>query len=130
MKYIEYLYFKYYSFQEKMGNKDVAPFSSMLIIAFSFMLYYFSIVFLSLLFISKGVLNMQPLAYVSVILFFALIIWLYLLLVSNGKYKDILRRNEEYRGKKRLGAVLFPFIAFILFTLGWILKMQQNQGRF
>jgi len=129
MKYIEYLYFKYYCFQEKMGNKDVAPFSSMFIIAFSFILYYFSIVFLSLLFIPKGVLNMQPVKYVSGTLFFALIIWLYLLLVSKGKYNDILKRNEVYRGKKRLGAVLFPLIAFLLFNLGWILKMLQNQGR-
>ncbi len=130
MNYIEYLYFKYYTFQEKMGNKDVAPFTSMLIIAFAFMLYYFSIVFFSLLFISKGVLNIQLLTYVSIILFFALIVWLYFLLVSKGKYKDVLKRNEEYRGKKRLSAVLFSSIAFILFNLGWILKMLQNQGRF
>ncbi len=130
MKYIEYLYFKYYSFQVRMGNKDVAPFSSMLIIAFSFMLYYFSIIFLSLLFIPKGILNMKPLTYVSVVLFFTLIIWFYMLLVSKGKYKEILKRNEGYKGKKRLGAVLFPLIAFLLFNLGWILKMLQNQGRF
>jgi hypothetical protein len=129
MKYIEYLYFKYYSFQEKMGNKDVAPFSSMLIIAFTFMLYYFSIVFLSLLFIPIGILNLQPLTYVSVIFFFVLNIWLYLLLVNSGKYKDILKRNEEYRGRKRLGAVLFPLVAFILFNIGWILKLLQNQGK-
>ena len=130
MKYIEYLYFKYFSFQEKMGNIDVAPFSSMLIIAFSFMLYYFSIVFLSLLFIPIGILNLQPLTYVSITFFFVIIIWLYLLLVNNGKYKDILKRNEEYRGKKRLGAVLFPLIAFILFNIGWILKLLRNQGKF
>jgi hypothetical protein len=130
MKYIEYLYFKYYNFQVKVGNKDVAPISSMLIIAFSFMLYYFSTIFLSMLFIPKGVLNMKPLTYVSVVLFFSLIIWLYLLLVSKGKYKEILKRNEGYRGKKRIGAILFPLIAFLLFNLGWILNMLQNQGRF
>lgn len=130
MKYIEYLYFKYYRFQVRMGNKDVAPFSSMLIIVFSFMLYYFSIIFLSLLFIPKDVLNMKPLAYVSIILFFTLIIWFYMLLVRKGKYKEILKRNEGYKGKKRLGAVLFPLMAFLLFNLAWILKMLQNQGLF
>ena len=111
-----------------MGNKDVAPFSSMLIIAFTFMLYYFSVFFLSLLFIPSG-LKMQLLIYVSVIIFFSLIIWLYVLLVGKGKYKVILKRNEEYRGRKRLGAVLFPLIAFLLFNIGWILKMLQNQGK-
>ena len=73
---------------------------------------------------------MKPLTYVSVVLFFSLIIWLYLLLVSKGKYKEILKRNEGYRGKKRIGAILFPLIAFLLFNLGWILNMLQNQGRF
>ena len=113
-----------------MGNQDVAPFSSMLIVAFSFMLYYFSIIFLSLLFLPKGALNLKPLTYVSVVLFITLIIWFYLLLVNKGKYKEILKRNEKYKGKKRLGAVLFPLIAFLLFNLGWILIMLQNQGRF
>lgn len=130
MKFLEYLYFKYYSFQVRMGNRDVAPFSSMLIIAFSFMLYYFSIIFLSLLFLPKGALNLKPFTYVSIVLFFTLIIWLYQLLVRKGKYKEILKRNERYKGIKRLGAVLFPLIAFLLFNLGWILKMLQNQGRF
>src|SRR5690554_1910941 len=65
MKFLEYLYFKYYSFQVRVGNRDVAPFSSMLIIAFTFMLYYFSIFFLGILFIPQGVLNMNIFKYVS-----------------------------------------------------------------
>ncbi len=130
MKFIEYLYFKYYSFQVKMGNKDVAPFSSMLIIAFSLMLYYFGLIFLLLIFIPKGFLNITPLKYVSIVIFFIIMISLYLLLVSRGKYKDVLKRNENYKEKKRLQAILFPLIAFLLFNLGWILKMLQNQGRF
>jgi hypothetical protein len=130
MKFLEYLYFKYYSFQVRVGNRDVAPFSSMLIIAFTFMLYYFSIFFLGILFIPQGVLNMNIFKYVSIFLFFFLIIWFYLLLVNKGKYKVILKEYEqELTGRKRLGAILFPLIAFILFNLGWILKMLQNQGK-
>lgn len=130
MKFLEYLYFKYYSFQVRVGNRDVAPFSSMLIIAFTFMLYYFSIFFLGILFIPQGVLNMNIFKYVSIFLFFFLIIWFYLLLVNKGKYKVILKKYEqELTGRKRLGAILFPLIAFILFNLGWILKMLQNQGK-
>ncbi len=130
MKFLEYLYFKYYSFQVRVGNRDVAPFSSMLIIAFTFMLYYFSIFFLGILFIPQGVLNMNIFKYVSIFLFFFLIIWFYLLLVNKGKYKVILKKYEqELTGRKRLGAILFPLIAFLLFNLGWILKMLQNQGK-
>ncbi len=130
MKYIEYLYFKYYSFQVKMGNKDIAPFSSMLIIAFSFILYYFSIIFFLLFFLSKKNLDLRLLIYVPVVFFFTFIIVFYLLLVNKGKYKDILIRNEKYKGKNRLCAILFPLIAFLLFNLGWILKLLQNQGVF
>ena len=130
MKFLEYLYFKYYSFQVRAGNRDVAPFCSMLIIAFTFMLYYFSIFFLGILFIPQGVLNMNIFKYASIFLFFFLIIWFYLLLVNKGKYKVILKKYEqELTGRKRLGAILFPLIAFILFNLGWILKMLQNQGK-
>ena len=130
MKFLEYLYFKYYSFQVRVGNRDVAPFSSMLIIAFTFMLYFFSIFFLGILFIPQGVLNMNIFKYASIFLFFFLIIWFYLLLVNKGKYKVILKKYEqELTGRKRLGAILFPLIAFILFNLGWILKMLQNQGK-
>ena len=131
MKFLEYLYCKYYSFQIRMGNRDVAPFSSMLIIAFIFMLYYFSIFFLGILFVPQGVLDMKVFKYISIFLFFFLIIWFYLLLVHNGKYKVVLKKYEkELKGKKRLGAILFPLIAFLLFNLGWILKMLQNQGLF
>lgn len=131
MRFLEYLYCKYYSFQVRLGNRDIAPFSSMLIIAFTFILYYFSIFFFGILFVPKEFLNMNIFKYISIFLFFFLIILLYLLLVHKGKYKGILEKYEkELKGKKRLGAILFPLIAFLLFNLGWILKMLQNQGRF
>ncbi|MDB4582938.1 hypothetical protein N9164_07295 [Draconibacterium sp.] len=131
MKFLEYLYVKYYSFQVRVGNSDVAPFSSMLVIAFTFMLYYLSIFFLGTLFIPKGAIDMNIFKYVSIFLFFFLIIWFYLILVHKGKYKSILKKyKKELTGRKRLVAILFPLIAFLLFNLGWILKMLQNQGRF
>ena len=34
MKFIEYLFFNYYHFQVKVGNKDIAPFSSVLILCY------------------------------------------------------------------------------------------------
>lgn len=131
MKYLEYLYYQYYRFQVRMGNTDIAPFSSMLIIAFTFMLYYFSIFFWFILFLPNWFLDMRLFKYMSIFLFFLLIILLYLLLVNKGKYKNIIKKNEErYERKRSLGAILFPLIAFILFNLGWILKMMQNQGKF
>lgn len=130
MKYIEYLYFKYYLFQEKVGNEDIAPFTSMLIIAFTFWIYYFGIASVLSLFFPMGILSENNFfAIITTIIFISSTLWLYLKLVHKGRYKEVLSRNEEYRGRKRVGAILFPLIAFILFNLGWILKMLQNQSR-
>lgn len=132
MKYLKFLYYKYYNFQVKMGNRDVAPFSAMLIIAFTIMLYYFSFFFLGITFIPEEYLffNISFFKSFAVALFFILIVWMYFLLVHKGKYKKIIKSMEKDFGNKRsFISVLFPLIGFLLFNLGWILKMLQNQGR-
>lgn len=132
MRYLEFLYYRYYNSQVRMGNRDVAPFSAMLIIAFTIMLYYFSFFFLIITFIPKEylVLNTSFFKTFSVVLFFSLIVIFYFLLIHKGKYKQILKSNErEYGGKRSYTAILFPIVGFLLFNLGWILKMLQNQGK-
>lgn len=129
MKFLEYLYYKYYSFQVKVGNGDVASFSSMLIIAFTIVLYFFSFLFWIMLLWPKSGLDIRYLMPISLLLLIVLIFALYNLLVRNGKYKKILRKNNNYEEKRNFGAILFPLIAFLLFNFGWILKMLQNQGR-
>lgn len=128
MSFLEYLYSKYYNFQVRIGNADVAPFSSILIISFTFMLYYLGFFFLAIIFIPKGLIDMQYFSFVSIFLFFYTITHFYFLLVHKGKYKEILKRSDA-KNKSNLGAILFPLIAFILFNAGWILKMLQNQGK-
>lgn len=128
MKFLELLYSSYYKFQIRVGNRDVAPFTSMLIMAFTLMLYYFAIFFLAILFLPDETLDMTTFKYFSIFLFFFLIIIFYFILVYKGKYKLILKRNE-YNSRNRMISILFPLIAFLLFNLGWILKMLQNQGR-
>lgn len=112
----------------KIGNADVAYFSPVLIISFTIMLYYFSVFFLVILFIPKGILNMQYFKYISFFLFISTVIRLYFLILYKEKYKEILKRDKTLK-KDNLKAILFPSIGFILFNLGWILKMLQNQGR-
>lgn len=132
MRYLEFLYYRYYKAQVRMGNRDVAPFSAMLIIAFTIMLYYFSFFFLTITFIPKEylVLNTSFFKTFSVVLFFSLIVVFYFLLIHKGKYKQIIKSMEkEYGVKRNFTAILFPIIGFLLFNLGWILKMLQNQGK-
>lgn len=128
MKFLKYLYQKYYYFQVRMGNYDIAPFSAMLIISFTVMLYYFALFFIIITFFPRDVLkiNMLYFQWFSMILFFALILIFYFLLVHKRKYKKILKNSKK---ENNWIAILFPSIAFILFNLSWVLKMLQNQGR-
>lgn len=125
MKFLEYLYCKYYNFQVRMGNADVAPFSSMLIIAFVCMLYYFDFfIFLSVI-LPKSSPNLLWELNATILL--SIIALFYFLLVYKGKYKEVLKRSDVVK-KSSLWAILFPLIAFILLNVGFILKILQNRG--
>ena len=131
MSYLKYLYYKYYVFQTRVGNSDIAPLSAMLIILFTIMLYYFSLFFLLITFVSKDELgiNMYFFTSLSISIFLFLFIWLYFLFIFNSKYKEIIKSYEtEINKKYSFGAIIFPLFAFILFNFSWILKMLQNQG--
>ncbi len=126
--FLNYLFYKYYQFQVRVGNGDVAPVSTTLIISFTVILYYFSIFFLSILFIPKGMLNMEYFKYISVLVCVCSITFFYFLFLHKRVYKKIIKRNHLAE-KNSLGAILFVLLAFILFNLGWILKLLQNQDK-
>lgn len=131
IKYLEFLYYRYYKFQVRVGNSDIAPFSAMLIIACTIMLYYFSLFFLIIL-IPKDILNFNItyFAIISVGLLVFLIIALYLLLVHKSKYKKIIKEYEKNKvNTKGILALLFPLIGFILLIGSMFLKVLQNQGK-
>ena len=127
MNFLEYLYSKYYYFQERVGNADIAPFSAMMIILLIFITYYFVLFFLTILFIPKGVLNIEYFKYLSLFLLLYFFIQSYFLLFYKRRYKKILKRNDSKK-KSNLGAILFPLIAFVLLILTMFLKVLQNNG--
>ncbi|MBK9292181.1 MAG: hypothetical protein IPM52_11225 [Bacteroidetes bacterium] len=126
MRTLEYLYCKYYAFQARIGHRDIAPFSAMLIIVFSTFLYIISL--FMLLNFMFGIHVPKVNAAVYLVVFCFMLVVFYFLLVHKGKYKEVLKRSDA-TNKSSLGAILFPLIAFILFNAGWILKMLQNQGK-
>ena len=68
--------------------------------------------------------------YILLVMFLSVLIILYFSLVYHGKNMQIVESHkEEWTGKKHLGAILFPIIAFIWFYVGCIIKMLMNQGR-
>jgi hypothetical protein len=115
-----------------MGNRDVAPFSAMLIIAFTIMLYYFSLFFIIIVILPKELFSFSMTLFkvLSIALFFLVIIWLYFVLVHKEKYKVIIKEQEKIIIDKRsFATILFPLIGFLIFNLSVILKIMQNQGR-
>lgn len=127
MRTLEYLYCKYYAFQVRIGHGDIAPFSAMLIIVFSTILYIISLFMLLNFIFGIHIPKVNAEAYVMA--FFLMIMIFYFLLVHKGKYKEVLKRSGA-KNKSNLGAILFPLIAFVLFNIGLVFKMLQNQGRF
>ncbi len=128
INYLELLYYRYYKFQVRVGNSDIAPFSAMLIIAAAIMLYYFDFFFVFSIVFPEIAPKMS--IYITFALFVSIMLCLYLLLINNGKYKTIIKQQETHSVRKDgIVALLFPLIGFILFVGSMFLKVLQNQGR-
>lgn len=128
MKYIELLYYKYYWFQVKVGNADVASFTSLLIIVFITNIYIVDLIMLFIFIFPSYRINLSLKA-ISIISVLALCTIFYFLLIYNGKYKQIIN-NKDFRKSKRgnIFAILFPASAILLFILSTGLKCLQNNG--
>jgi succinate dehydrogenase hydrophobic anchor subunit len=132
IKYLEFLFYRYYKFQVRVGNSDIAPFSAMLIIVSTIMLYYFGVFFLTIVLIPKDILNFDTtyFAIASVGLLIFLMITLYLLLIHKSKYKKIIKEHEKNTvSKKGIAPLLFFLIGFVLLLGSMFLKVLQNQGK-
>jgi len=68
--------------------------------------------------------------YITFGLLIFIVLYLYLLLINNGKYKRIIKKHEEQSVHKNgIIAPLFPAIGFVLFIGSMYLKALQNQGK-
>ena len=85
MKFLEYLYCKYYRFQVRVGNADIAPFSSMMLIVFTLMVYYYGALFFAILFVSNGAIDSIYILYLNFFLLFYFTAHLYFLLLQIGR---------------------------------------------
>ncbi|NLO69591.1 MAG: hypothetical protein GX102_01285 [Porphyromonadaceae bacterium] len=123
MKILKLLYCKYYWFQVKVGNADIAVFSAMILIAIIIIIIALDILMIIGLF---DFLIQIP---VEIIVVFPvmLIVLLYFLLIHNQKYKRIINNDEFKKDKKgnRI-AIVLPLSAFLLFIFATILKILQN----
>ena len=129
MLFLEYLFFKYYNWAVKVGDGDIPSITSVFCIAFGIMLYVIDITMVMLFFILPKI-SFKLSKYFFIIVGAIVFVVLYIMLVIKGKDEIIMEKHkEEWTGKKHLGAILFPIIAFVWFNVNWIIKMLMNQGK-
>lgn len=128
MHFLEYLFFKYYNWAIKVGNGDMPTFASASCRALFIMLYLADILMVLFFFISPQ----TPLFFGKYFLgIFGLImmIVIYVMFAVKGRDKRIMETHKkEWTGKKNLGAILFPLIAFVWFVIVLFLKAMINSG--
>lgn len=128
MRFLEYLFFKYYNWAIKVGDGDMPSITSIFCVSFSILLYVIDITMVLYFFILPVSTSLNK--YLFIIIGSIVFIVLYVLLVYRDKDRKIMETHkEEWTGKKNLGAILFPIIALVLFTINCIVKMLMNQGR-
>jgi len=105
MKFLEYLFFKYYYFQVRVGDGVVAEYSALLFICFIIEFIYLDILSTYFFFFpsSKN--------------------------YSGPGIQSIIINKAKWKGKKTLGAVLFAVLPFVVFFFELYIKMLMNQGK-
>jgi hypothetical protein len=127
-KIIDYLFYKYYWFQHKLGNSDVAPFMTVLMITFFSFLFLSGLISFSLFFIftEDNPILINP--YYALYLIGLIFIILYFFYLYESKYIKLINSNN-YKTNSNLLSIIFPIISIILLFLNVYIKMLQNQGR-
>lgn len=111
MRFLEYLFFKYYNWQIKVGNGDMSSFLSVLFISFSFTLYFVDIIMFYFFFLASNgdFLNNKYLFIIVFILFF------YIVFSSCYKRERYSNYGEIQKGmdrKKTLRSYIIPLYCF------------------
>lgn len=116
MKFFEYLYFKYYNLGVKLGSKENASTSAIILLSFTFYLYLLDVIItLSCLFElnwdDRWIIGLLVSSYVILMLVFDIT-----LVRFDRSTKILTKHKEEWTGKQHLFAILFPTIAFVWFV--------------
>ena len=124
MRFLEYLYFKYYNLGVKLGSKKNASTSAILLLSFVFYLYLFDVV------ITLGCLfelNWDN-RWIVGFLIASFIILMAVFDFTLKKSQIVSEHKEEWAGKKNIGAILFSVIAFVWFAIALFNIVPINKG--
>jgi len=129
MRILEYLFFKYYNWAIKVGNDDMPATFSLMSITLGISLYCIDVIGAYYFFISPKSVFSKSYKYIFPLIPIISYIVLYFILVFKDKDKQIMEKHQdEWTGKKSLGAVLFPIVAYLAFGIELFIKMLMNRG--
>lgn len=124
---LDYLFYKYYWFQVRIGNRDVAIFYTILIITMLIFLYIATIFMIVIYFFITNV-QFRIIPFYGLIGGFLIFLFLSYSFLYKKRYKKIII-NDKYKRKSNFIAIIIPIFIFCLLNVVWILKMLQNQGK-
>lgn len=128
MRFLEYLFFKYYYFQVRVGNEDIAPFSAIVFIGFIMNFIVADVICFYFFFIPSASSHTLPGPYSLLYVLAVVILVLCFIFLYKKKYKKVLKIHEnEWKGKKNIGAILFAVIPFLLFFAELFISIKINQ---
>lgn len=129
MRFLEYLFFKYYNWAIKVGDGDAPAFTAVICISFGILIYFMDVVMAYYYFIMPTSDFSSLYIYIFPVVFLCSIVVLYIRLVAKDKGKQIMEKHKnEWTGKKHIGAILYPLIAIVLFGIELFLKAMINSG--
>lgn len=127
MYILDYLFYKYYWLQVRIGNRDVAIFYTISIITMLIFLYIATIFMIVIYFFITNV-QFRIIPFYGLIGGFLIFLFLSYSFLYKKRYKKIII-NDKYKRKSNFIAIIIPIFIFCLLNVVWILKMLQNQGK-
>lgn len=132
MKLIDYIYYWFYKWQQKVGNSDIAHLTAYVALSLSVMVYVYGIIML--LSVLKWTNLPSPTNSFEAGGFGVIVMLLfYFTIMKNGKYKTIISTySNETDNQKRRGVIIA--VAYVIFGVlllfgNMYLKMLQNEGK-
>ncbi len=124
MYILNYLFYKYYWFQVRMGNKDSTVFNTILMITLIISLYISAGFMVFVFFIITNVkIKIQPFYGIiigGVIFFLLMYIFSY-----KQKYKRIIM-DKKYKDKSNFIAIILPILVFLSMVFGFLKYSKTN----
>lgn len=129
MNFLTYLYYKYYRFQVRVGNGDIALFTSIMFIIVCALFYYWSIQsFVYVIFPNIELCNKIYLLIGAIILSCGLLLWCWLRVWRKKRYKEIIKYYEKVSPKSSWRAILVAVFSLLFYGFGFLLMILRNNG--